>query len=227
MLNCEAYMHEAVRRLRDAFGTRLLYVGLQGSYLRGEAKEESDIDLMVVIDSLTKADLDLYREVIAVLGSPELSCGFLCGGEELRCWNPLELCHLAHSTKDYFGSLSSILPVYKREDHLHYVQLSLGNLYHALCHRYVHADAEKNRRKLPMHEKELFFLLRDLYYLKTGAFAQNRAALQQMLTPQDLALFRMVAYEAAEPDYDFDGIFSAVFSWCQRTLAELSGEVNK
>ena len=221
MPDCEVYMHEAVRRLRDAFGARLLYVGLQGSYLRGEAKEGSDIDLMVVIESLTKADLDLYREVIAALGSPELSCGFLCGGEELRSWNPLELCHLAHSTKDYYGTLSSLLPAYSREDHLHYVQLSLGNLYHALCHRYVHADAEKNRRKLSTHEKELFFLLLNLYYLKTGVFAENRAALQQMLSPQDLALYRMVAYEAAEPDYDFDRVFPAVFAWCQTMLAQV------
>ncbi|MBQ9141799.1 MAG: nucleotidyltransferase domain-containing protein [Lachnospiraceae bacterium] len=32
---------------KDEFGDRLLYVGLQGSYLRGEATESSDIDIMV------------------------------------------------------------------------------------------------------------------------------------------------------------------------------------
>ena len=32
--------------LREAFRKRLLYVGLQGSYLRGEADENSDIDVM-------------------------------------------------------------------------------------------------------------------------------------------------------------------------------------
>ena len=53
MIDIEFYLTSAVDGLKSCFGERLLYVGLQGSYLRGEATEESDIDLMVVIDRLS------------------------------------------------------------------------------------------------------------------------------------------------------------------------------
>jgi len=41
---------EAARRLADAFGQRLRQVVFFGSWVRGEAHEESDIDLLVVLD---------------------------------------------------------------------------------------------------------------------------------------------------------------------------------
>ena len=35
MLDLSAYLADLIARLRAQFGPRLLYVGLQGSYLRG------------------------------------------------------------------------------------------------------------------------------------------------------------------------------------------------
>ena len=52
MFNVESYMQNVIKLLKESFGDRLLYVGLQGSYLRGEATESSDIDVAVIIDSL-------------------------------------------------------------------------------------------------------------------------------------------------------------------------------
>ena len=54
MQNITQYIDEMIADLHNTFGTRLCYVGLQGSYLRGEAHDGSDLDLMVVIDALTK-----------------------------------------------------------------------------------------------------------------------------------------------------------------------------
>lgn len=157
MMQWEEYIRAMTDRLRSVFGERLCYVGLQGSHLRGEAAEGSDLDLMVVIEGLTPHDLEDYRACLSSLGSDIPSCGFLCGREELSCWNPLEIAHLRHSTKDIWGSLVPLLPQVTRDEHRRYVQLSLGNLYHALCHRYVHTPHENSRAKLGRHEKELFF----------------------------------------------------------------------
>ena len=55
MFDAQAYMTQFTAAMQQAFGKRLIYVGLQGSYLRDEATEESDIDPMTVIDGLTPA----------------------------------------------------------------------------------------------------------------------------------------------------------------------------
>ena len=44
MFDLDSYMNALILSCRAAFRERLLYVGLQGSYLRGEAYENSDID---------------------------------------------------------------------------------------------------------------------------------------------------------------------------------------
>jgi uncharacterized protein len=43
---------EAARRLKDAYGDRLRQVVLFGSWVRGDAHEESDVDLLVVLDKI-------------------------------------------------------------------------------------------------------------------------------------------------------------------------------
>ena len=44
--NIDNYMENLISRCKEAFGNRLVYVGQQGSWLRGEATENSDIDVM-------------------------------------------------------------------------------------------------------------------------------------------------------------------------------------
>ena len=159
MINIDDYLNKLISQCKDAFGDRLLYVGLQGSYLRGEAHEHSDIDVMIVLDRLSVRDMDVYRDILKTIGNYDRSCGFICGKEELTRWNPLEICQLKHTTKDLYGKLSDYLPEAKREDEINYVKLGLGNLYHMLCHRYIHADREKNIEKLRYAGKDLFYLI--------------------------------------------------------------------
>ena len=223
MQNITQYIEDMIADLRSSFGARLLYVGLQGSYLRGEAHDGSDLDLMVIIDALTKDDLDLYRACLENRGNAIPSCGFLCGREELSAWNPMEILHVLHSTKDLLGTLAPLLPAVTMEDHRHFVQLSAGNLYHALCHRYVHGGEEGRAESLGSHEKELYFLLSDLRYLRTGDFPPTRNALYEVLSPCDRAVWDAVKEARDDPDgCEYDAAFARVFAWCQKTLAEVS-----
>ena len=50
MFSMDDYLARLLAELKETFGTRLLYVGLQGSYQRGEADEQSDIDVMAVLE---------------------------------------------------------------------------------------------------------------------------------------------------------------------------------
>ena len=128
MINVDEYLFRLIENLEQEFKTRLLYVGLQGSYLRGEATEDSDIDIMVVIDVLEIHDLDRYRSIIESMDSFEKSCGFICGKADLMNWNPLELHHLLYSTKDYYGILRELLPQYSEQNIRDFVKLSIRKL---------------------------------------------------------------------------------------------------
>ena len=110
MFKLEKYINDLICECKNIFGERLLYVGLQGSYLRKEAHENSDIDIMVIIDDITIHDLNNYRNILMIIGYFEKSCGFICGKEELQNWNPLEICQLLHTTKDYYGKLKDFVP---------------------------------------------------------------------------------------------------------------------
>ena len=57
MVEITAWMDQFVQTLSNAFGERVWFVGLQGSYGRGEATEASDIDTVVILDTLSPAEL--------------------------------------------------------------------------------------------------------------------------------------------------------------------------
>ena len=52
-LSIEDWMKDLTEKLKRQFGQRLLFVGLQGSYQRGEATADSDIDVVVLLDTLS------------------------------------------------------------------------------------------------------------------------------------------------------------------------------
>ena len=216
MFCIETYMTQLITALKKAFGDRLTYVGLQGSYMRGEATESSDIDPMVVIDRLTPADLQTYRSVIETLEHPELACGFLCGKQDLKHWNALESAQLVHSTKDYCGCLNDLVPTWTQDDLRAYVKLSLGNLYHELAHRRVHASMEKNKARLPATAKGVFFILQGVYLLERGVFYQTKKELLAHLAEEDRKVMEL-------PE-EFDKAFETLFTWCQQRMASLTAE---
>jgi len=220
MFNLNKYLADLILNCQSAFGERLLYMGLQGSWLRGEAHENSDIDVMVILDQFSVQDMDAYRGILKEIGFYEKSCGFICGKEEMKSWNPLEVCQLRHTTKDLLGTLTDYLPPTAREDEINYVKLSLGNLYHELCHRYIHADRDKNAASFRGTCKSVFYLIQNLHYLESGHFYLRKTELKEAVEEED----RIILELAALPDgYDFDQAFSSLFAWCQIAFARIEG----
>lgn len=221
MMDVESYMRSIVRSLQNRFADRLLYVGLQGSYLREEATENSDIDVVVILENLSVQDLTAYREIISELGQPEKSCGFICGKKEMQNWNPLEVCNFLHGTKDYYGTLAQYLPEYNETDIANFIKLSVGNLYHEITHRYVHATQEKNKSKLPYAYKNVFFILQSLCYLKTGIFYPTKKALINHLSGRDKVMMERAAKLSGGDEFDLMEEFAALLTWCQEILHSL------
>ena len=61
------------------FGSRVWLIGLQGSRARGEAREDSDIDTVLVLDRLEASDLAALREALSPLPERGKLCGFVSG----------------------------------------------------------------------------------------------------------------------------------------------------
>ena len=62
----------------------------------GEATETSDIDIVVILNQLSAADIQKYNKMLDQLPNRELICGFLSGKEELLNWkasDPFQFCH--------------------------------------------------------------------------------------------------------------------------------------
>ena len=146
------------------------------------------------------------------------SCGFICGKADLANWNPLEIRNLLGSTKDYFGKLSEFVPPYSREDLRNFVKVSLNNLYHELCHRYIHADARKNAANLPGTYKGVFFILQNLHCLRTGEFIGTKAQLLKVLEGKDKAVLERAVALKQEEYFDFANSYALLFNWCRDRL---------
>ena len=91
MIDITAWMHNFLQTLNETFGDRVWFVGLQGSYGRGEATEKSDIDTVVILDELSASDIKIYNDMLNTLPERKLLCGFLSGKAELLNWEPSDL----------------------------------------------------------------------------------------------------------------------------------------
>lgn len=218
MIDIEKYLSGLVERLRFQFGERLIYVGLQGSFRRGEADENSDIDIMVTLDRLTEADLESYRKIIAALPAFERSCGFISGRAELKNWPRHEICLLLHETKDYYGELRPLLPEFDRDDVENFVRISIGNLYHLLCHSRIHGNPEQRAESLRGLYKSVFYILQNSVYLKTGEWFMTKAELLEHLHGLDREVMQTAMRLRSNTEFDMEKAFSLLFDWCRNFL---------
>ena len=52
MIDIKSWTDKFIKALDEIFHDRVYFVGLQGSYSRGEATDNSDIDMVVILDKL-------------------------------------------------------------------------------------------------------------------------------------------------------------------------------
>ncbi len=186
------WMTTLLKKLTDQFGQRIVFVGLQGSYARGEATEQSDIDVVFILNELTVDDLSTYKTIIQTMPSAEKACGFICGRSELLAWPKSDLLQLVYDTISYYGELHRFVSPFDRCDWIDAVKLGAGNLYHEICHRYVFGgDLSEQIEELKPAYKAVFFILRQCVYLETGLYISKRDALEEYLSDTDKQMLRI------------------------------------
>ena len=223
MKNIDVWMDELKDKLLALFGERLVYLGLQGSFRRGEATKTSDIDVMTVIKDLSIADLDSYRDIVETMEQSGRACGFICGLQELQNWPRYELFQVMADTKDIYGELKAILPPFSDRDVEDFVRINAANLYHALSHRYLYESREQNIRMLPFCYKGCFYILMNLTYLRTGEVFSTRTEFLGRLSGDDRTVLETAMGKSPVTNCNFLEKFSLLLGWCRGLLEEMRG----
>ena len=193
-MDIKQWMQEFLNLMQENFGHRLVFAGLQGSRGRGEGTDESDIDVVVVLDALTMEDLDVYRAAVEDLPDREKLCGFVSGRTELENWDAADLFQFYHDTTPYLGSLDFLLPRIGKEAVCRAVHLGACNIHHAVCHNYLH---EREPDILKGCCKSAFFVLQAKHYLETGSYIARKMELLRRLQGMDREVLALL----------MDGIF--------------------
>ncbi len=181
-ISIDAWMEEYQRAVKERFGGRVWFIGLQGSFGRGEATEDSDIDAVLILDTVSAADLQAYGDLLDGLPQRDRVCGFVSGREELLAWEPSDLFQFYHDTVPVHGSLDELLGRISREDVVRAIHLGACNIYHMTVHNLVH---EKSVVILKDLCKSAAFVLQAIAFLQTGIYARKKTELAKLLEPED------------------------------------------
>ena len=229
MIDVQPWMRKAVTLLQDEFGSRLLFVGLQGSYRRGEAREDSDIDILTILDSLDVADLAAYRRLLRTLPEGGKACGFTCGRKELLAWPSFELFQFRQDTDSFYGELEPLLPPVTREDIVTGARAGVSGLHHYTAYLYVSGDEATRADDLKGVYKGFFFSIQLVQYLRSGVYARSKKELLPMLSGDEAELLLLgmdPARYGQRKETDPASLFQIMLTWTgdvMRELAEFDG----
>ena len=215
MIDIKAWLPAFLQALDAVFENRVWFVGLQGSYARGEATENSDIDLVVILDELSAQDIAAYDAMLDTLPHRELVCGFLSGKREILHWDPADLFQFDHDTIPVNGSLDDLLTVIDDTAVQRAVKLGICNIYHGCIHNMLYEKSEDILKGL---YKSASFVLQAICYAQTGKYVRFRKDLLALLDSGERSIAETYVYLNNGGVVDFDKMSETLFRWAQSLI---------
>lgn len=212
MVNIESWMKNYSECLHETFGDRVWFIGLQGSYARGEATETSDIDAVCVLDDVTVPDIIAYGKVLDALPSRSLACGFFGGRDDLLGWEPSELFQFYHDTIPVSGSLDALLERIDAAAIDRAVLQAACGIYHGCVHNMLF---DKSDEILASLYKSATFAIQASVFRETGCYAK---CLDELLGKAAGSDREVIATRIALKDgarLDFIPMSETIFSWAK------------
>ena len=217
MIDISNWMNSFLKALNETFGDRVWFVGLQGSYGRGEATETSDIDVVVILDELSAKDIEAYNRMLNTLSHRELICGFLSGKDELLNWDPSDLFQFYYDTKPILGNLDALLPLLDAEAVMRAIKIGACNIYHGCVHNMLYEKSEDILRGL---YKSASFVLQAIAFQQTGTYISYQKNLLPVVAPDERLIvdtFLMLKNGGA---VDFERMSEVLFAWSRKWITE-------
>ena len=216
MIDITAWINDFLQKLNDSFGDRVWFVGLQGSYGRGEATEASDLDLVVILDELSALDVQKYNATLDTLPNRELLCGFLSGKKELLNWEPSDLFQFYYDTKPIKGSLDELLPLIDERAIKRAIKIGACNIFHGCVHNMLYEKSEELLRGL---YKSASFVVQAIVFLQTGSYISHRKDLLEIVSSDDRVIVDTFLNLKNGGAVAFEKMSETLMLWSQRWIS--------
>ena len=217
MIDINDWINRFLKVLNDTFGERVWFVGLQGSYGRGEARDTSDIDVVVILDQLSVTDIQKYNTMLDTLPDRELICGFVSGKNELLDWEPSDLFQFYHDTTPIKGSLEDVAAVVDETAVNRAIKIGACNIYHGCVHNMVH---EKSEDVLKGLYKSASFVVQAIAFKQTGKYVKHQSELRDVVLNDERVIFDTFLHLKNGGTVDFNSMSEILFSWAKKWISE-------
>ena len=219
MVDITAWMNEFLQKLNHTFENRVWFVGLQGSYGRGEATETSDIDVVVILDELSAMDIQTYNKMLDTLPHRELICGFLSGKDDIMNWEPSDLFQFCYDTTPIKGSLDEVMAVVDENAVNRAIKIGACNIFHGCIHNMLH---EKNEDILRGLYKSASFVVQAIVFKQTGNYIKHQEELLTVATHNEQVIINIFLSLRKGGTVDFTPMSETLFAWSKKWIAENS-----
>ena len=219
MIDMTAWMKNFLQTLNETFANRVWFVGLQGSYGRGEATETSDIDIVVILDKLSASDIQKHNAMLDTLPNRELICGFVSGKDELLNWEPSDLFQFYYDTTPIQGSLDELLAVIDESAVNRAIKIGACNIYHGCVHNMLH---EKSEDVLKGLYKSASFVVQAIAFKQTGKYIKHKSKLRDVISTDERFIVDTFLNLKNGGEIDFNLMSETLFAWSKKWILENS-----
>ena len=215
MIDIKIWMENFLKSLNECFGERVWFVGLQGSFARGEATENSDIDVVVILDELSVTDIKNYNKMLDTLPHRELICGFLSGKKEILNWEPSDLFQFYYDTKPIKGSLDELLPLIDDEAVARAIKIGACNIYHGCVHNML---IDKSEEILKGLYKSASFVIQAIVFKQTGKYISHQKDILKIVSPDERVIAETFLKLKNGGAVEFGTMSEMLFNWATKWI---------
>ena len=219
MIDINIWMQNFLQTLNKTFENRVWFVGLQGSYGRGEATETSDIDVVVILDELSAKDIQIYNDMLDTLSHRKLICGFLSGKNEIMNWEPSDLFQFCNDTTPIKGTLDEVIALIDESAINRAIKIGACNIFHGCVHNMLHEKSEDILRGL---YKSASFVVQAIVFKQTGNYIKNQEELLQVASSNERAIVENFMNLKNGGTVDFSLMSETLFDWAKKWISENS-----
>ncbi|MEQ8170985.1 MAG: nucleotidyltransferase domain-containing protein [Candidatus Eremiobacterota bacterium] len=221
--NVNEWLDLLMYHLRETFGERLLFAGHTGSFARGEAGENSDIDVNVVLDKVDIEDLIAYRQIVKKMPLSKKACGFICSVREIKAWPRHELFHFVNGCKNLYGNIFDLIDGPDKREITDYIRNSSSAILHETRHKMIYSEYY-DPNSLEFSYKNVFFILQATLFLKLNRFILTRKEMFSVVYDDcdrtvleiNINWNKLEEDRLRRPEY----YFRTLIEWCSKTLVE-------